>query len=408
MIKIRYLIIWLALVILVVGFFVFFKDTIANGDTVTTTVKISVCGNEIKENGEHCDNSDLGGKSCTDLGYNSGTLDCSISCEFNTSSCTTNAETTAIPLFSSAIGGTYTLSNNNNTAAIDLPENFYTEDLRLQMFSYDKSVLELSEPAPSGESFIGKIYDFVFINPSGGTISTIDQPATLSLTYTATDVSGIDESTLAPYRRENDSTSWQFISGATVDTINKKVTFTTTSFSSFALFGSPPTPASTPTPTQQSGGGGGGYIYNNRLSEITFQGKTSPNTSVILLKDGQIFSTTIINNDGLFKISAKGLVAGGYIFGIYAIDKQNNRSSFLTFPENLKSGDNLLISNIILLPQPRPLRGDVNRDGKIDLVDFSIAVYWYKRFNPPVSVDLNSDGKVDLTDFSILVFNWTG
>jgi hypothetical protein len=53
-------------------------------------------------------------------------------------------------------------------------------------------------------------------------------------------------------------------------------------------------------------------------------------------------------------------------------------------------------------------KGDTNGDGRVNLVDFSIAAYWYKRTNPPASVDLNSDGKVDLVDFSIMAFHWTG
>ncbi len=51
---------------------------------------------------------------------------------------------------------------------------------------------------------------------------------------------------------------------------------------------------------------------------------------------------------------------------------------------------------------------DLNRDCRIDLVDFSIAAYWYKRSSPPANIDLNSDGKVDLVDFSIMAYYWTG
>lgn len=54
------------------------------------------------------------------------------------------------------------------------------------------------------------------------------------------------------------------------------------------------------------------------------------------------------------------------------------------------------------------LKGDLNGDGRVNLVDFSIAAYWYKRSSPPPSVDLNSDGKVDLVDFSIMAYYWTG
>ncbi len=53
-------------------------------------------------------------------------------------------------------------------------------------------------------------------------------------------------------------------------------------------------------------------------------------------------------------------------------------------------------------------KGDVNKDCKVNLVDFSVVAYWYKRSNLPLNVDLNGDGKVDLVDFSILAFNWTG
>jgi len=44
----------------------------------------------------------------------------------------------------------------------------------------------------------------------------------------------------------------------------------------------------------------------------------------------------------------------------------------------------------------------------VNLIDFSVVAYWYKRENPPAKADLNADGKVDLRDFSIMAFNWTG
>ena len=53
---------------------------------------------------------------------------------------------------------------------------------------------------------------------------------------------------------------------------------------------------------------------------------------------------------------------------------------------------------------------DLNRDGKVNLTDFSILLFWWGTAggasNPPA--DINADGKVSLTDFSILIFNWTG
>ncbi len=58
----------------------------------------------------------------------------------------------------------------------------------------------------------------------------------------------------------------------------------------------------------------------------------------------------------------------------------------------------------------KPRNADLNRDGKVNLVDFSILLFWWNTdggtSNP--SADINADGKVSLTDFSILLFNWTG
>lgn len=53
-------------------------------------------------------------------------------------------------------------------------------------------------------------------------------------------------------------------------------------------------------------------------------------------------------------------------------------------------------------------RGDLNCDNKVNLVDFSIMAFWFKKNSPPDKVDLNSDGKINLVDFSIMAYNWTG
>lgn len=49
---------------------------------------------------------------------------------------------------------------------------------------------------------------------------------------------------------------------------------------------------------------------------------------------------------------------------------------------------------------------DFNKDGKTNLVDFSIMLYWWGKYNP--CVDQNKNGIVDLPDFSILMYWWTG
>lgn len=57
-----------------------------------------------------------------------------------------------------------------------------------------------------------------------------------------------------------------------------------------------------------------------------------------------------------------------------------------------------------------PLNADLNRDGSVNLIDFSILLFWWNSdggdSNPPA--DINQDDRVNLTDFSILLFQWTG
>lgn len=53
---------------------------------------------------------------------------------------------------------------------------------------------------------------------------------------------------------------------------------------------------------------------------------------------------------------------------------------------------------------------DLNRDGSVNLIDFSIMIFWWGTnggdSDPPA--DINGNGRVSLEDFSILLFNWTG
>lgn len=60
-----------------------------------------------------------------------------------------------------------------------------------------------------------------------------------------------------------------------------------------------------------------------------------------------------------------------------------------------------------------PVKADLNNDCKVNLVDFSIAAFWYKRTLNQATITLDQeklkgDNKIDLTDFSILAYHWTG
>ncbi len=70
--------------------------------------------------------------------------------------------------------------------------------------------------------------------------------------------------------------------------------------------------------------------------------------------------------------------------------------------------------NVLALPPQKCVpKGDLNNDCRVNLVDFSIAAYWYNRVLNSAFVviekeKLNGDGKIDLVDFSIMAYYWTG
>jgi hypothetical protein len=49
---------------------------------------------------------------------------------------------------------------------------------------------------------------------------------------------------------------------------------------------------------------------------------------------------------------------------------------------------------------------DLNGDGRVNLIDFSVLLYWWGLSNS--CADQNQNGKVDLPDFSIMMYYWTG
>lgn len=267
----------------------------------------------------------------------------------------------------------------------------------------------------------------------------------------------------------------------------------------------PPQPAPPPPPPPGGGGGGGGVIDGTipvrALTRVILEGKAYPNTSVNVLKDGQVVGVVASDSSANFSYEVSNATPGPTTFGFWAVDGRGIRSITYTTTFQVTQNAVTTVSNVFLPPTidlsakkvslgspvevfgstaplakvslfidrektarisatstgaglwsasvptellpdeafhavkaifellttgeyaksgfsqavnfyigsrdvNLPKNGDLNGDGKVNLIDFSILLFHWN--SDSAVADLNSDGKVGLTDFSIQLFNWTG
>lgn len=143
-----------------------------------------------------------------------------------------------------------------------------------------------------------------------------------------------------------------------------------------------------------------------RGENVVIFGQSAPkaNVTVSINSDEEFFGQVVADANGayLYNFDTVKLAMGQHL--------TKSKASVGEAVSPFGKAVNFIVGTRTILAQSPtlPAKGDFNHDGRVNLVDFSIAAYWYKRVNPPASVDLNGDDKVDLIDFSIMAFNWTG
>jgi hypothetical protein len=136
---------------------------------------------------------------------------------------------------------------------------------------------------------------------------------------------------------------------------------------------------------------------------ISGQGAPKSVTEILLSrqdKNGEPrTATTTTDANGLWSadFDTKGLSVGGYEVRARSLFSDGDSSGF-SGALSLGLGQDASPDFVA--------RSDMNNDGKINLVDFSILLFSWGTDDP--ATDINGNGKVDLADFSILIFHWTG
>lgn len=140
---------------------------------------------------------------------------------------------------------------------------------------------------------------------------------------------------------------------------------------------------------------------------ITLSGFAIPLLSVQVYMNKQgdaltgsiITASTTANGNGSWTLSipTTGLSKGTYEIKAQSIVPPKDQSLLSTIAYvGVGEDPNVDLSN----------RADLNKDGKVNLVDFSILLFNWRTGDPVA--DINQDGTVNLVDFSIMLANWTG
>ena len=138
---------------------------------------------------------------------------------------------------------------------------------------------------------------------------------------------------------------------------------------------------------------------------ITLQGQTLPNVQVEVSVDnrGPTLSTTS---------DASGRWSLEFDTGTVSVDTHTVKARYISTSGSLETESpyGTALSLFVGVEGQAVNNSDLNRDGFVNLIDFSILIFWWGtpggNSNPPA--DINQNGNVGLEDFSILLFNWTG
>lgn len=136
---------------------------------------------------------------------------------------------------------------------------------------------------------------------------------------------------------------------------------------------------------------------------VTMLGATAPSSAVTIFVSSEEEQTFNVNADasGLWTLQKLGsdLGSGAHTAKAKAVAPSNEISGFsssVSFAVN--AADVCDTKNV----------ADINCDGKVNLTDFSILLFYWKQKDPAnARADINHDRVVNLTDLSILLFNWS-
>ena len=144
---------------------------------------------------------------------------------------------------------------------------------------------------------------------------------------------------------------------------------------------------------------------------LTIFGQSAPTSdiNIVINSETELFAKTKADKNGVYLYN---LDTSPLEIGEHSTKSKSTLDGLITsygLAANFKVGT----KSVTKTSTKCSTKGDLNNDCKVNLVDFSIAAYWYKRslsdiFKNIEKAQLNGDGKITLVDFSIMAYYWTG
>lgn len=155
---------------------------------------------------------------------------------FQTDGCTAGVTDTHESTIDTTVGGTLELVTGSKSIGLGVPAGATGSDANFQIKKVISGDALVATGIPTGFILSGDhTYDLKAFDDVDSSVTSFSEPITITISYSNSDVVGIDESSLVIYHYSGGI--WTPLSGCVVNTSANTITCTTSSFSFFALFG---------------------------------------------------------------------------------------------------------------------------------------------------------------------------
>ncbi len=312
---------------------------------------VAGCGNGVIELGEECDTGALGGNTCYSRGFTSGTLSCTASCVFNTSQCVYTPPTPG--------GGGGGGGSLRNRATVVLVGKAYPQSQVVVLKDGQIVAKTVASPLANFQVALtglaaGEYTFLVYGEDKQGLRSPL---LSFPVMVSKGTLTKIEDIFIAP----------------TIALDKREV---------------------------------------RRGEVISIFGQSVPQSLVTLEVNSAtpFFARTLADKNGVYLYNFDTAVLE---YGSHSTQSKSATNTEISAPSS--RAPFLVGTRTVFAEETTSCvkKADLNADCKVNLVDFSIAAFWYLRPLTPAFVvreknQLSGDGVVNLVDFSIMAFHWTG